>query len=106
MARGADQARKQIVELFQGRPGWRLEPRTTPGATPLWCFVVDGKVEFSVTAEGGSVRLYVMDTDQEVVFGDVEELTAWLRTYRADALREAALRPDGKARVKKFFEWG
>jgi hypothetical protein len=102
----ADQTRKQIVELFQGRPGWRLEPRTTPGASPLWCFVVDGHVEFSVTAEGGAIRLYVMDSDQEMVFADADALVAWLRSYRSDALQEAPGRPDGKRRVKRFFEWG
>lgn len=106
MARGANQARKQIVELVEGRPGWRLEPRTTPGATPLWCFVVNGKVEFSVAAEAGAVRLYMMDTDQEVVFADVDGLAAWLRTYRSDALQQGAPRPDGRKRAKKFFEWG
>jgi hypothetical protein len=106
LARRGDDVRKQIVELFQGRPGWRLEPRTTPGATPLWCFVVNGKVEFSVAAEDGAIRLYVMDTDQEEVFSDVNELTAWLRLYRSEAMQEPARRPDGKTRVKKFFEWG
>ena len=106
MVRQADEARKQIVELFQGRPGWRLEPRTTPGASPLWCFVVDGRIEFSVAAEEGAIRLYVMDTDEEVVFAGVDELTAWLRASRSDALREAAAHPGGKTRVKKFFEWG
>jgi hypothetical protein len=105
MARGGD-ARKQIVELFQGRPGWRLEPRTTPGASPLWCFVDQGKVVFSVTSEGTSIHLYEMDSDREVVFAGVDELTMWLQTYRSDALQEAAQRPDGKTRVKKFFEWG
>jgi hypothetical protein len=106
MTRRESQMRKQVVELFQGRPGWRLEPRTTPGATPLWCFVVNGKVEFSVTADGGSLRLYVMDTDQEIVFEDVDELRAWLSANRAEALQDAPTRPDGKTRVKKFFEWG
>jgi len=106
VVRQADEARKQIVELFQGRPGWRLEPRTTPGASPLWCFVVDGRIEFSVAAEEGAIRLYVMDTDEEVVFAGVDELTAWLRASRADALQEAAAHPGGKTRVKKFFEWG
>src|SRR6516165_1703887 len=66
MARGGDDARKQIVELLQGRPGWRLEPRTTPGASPLWCFLAEGKVVFSVTAEGASIHLYEMDSDREV----------------------------------------
>ncbi|HEY6427137.1 MAG TPA: hypothetical protein VIX84_07870 [Acidimicrobiales bacterium] len=106
MARGAREARKQIAELFEGRPGWRLEPRTTPGATPLWCFVADGKVVFSVTAEGGSVRLYDMGSDRETVFADVHELTSWLRAYRSDALQDVPPRPDGRTRAKKFFEWG
>jgi hypothetical protein len=106
MARGADEARKQIVELLQGRPGWRLEPRTTPGASPLWCFVAEGKVVFSVTAEGGSVRLYEMDADRELVFHGIAELTTWLRSYRADALQDATGRAEGKTRVKKLFEWG
>ena len=106
MARGGDDARKQIVELLQGRPGWRLEPRTTPGASPLWCFVAEGKVVFSVTAEGASIHLYEMDSDREVVFRSVADLTTWLQSYRSDALQEAAHRPDGRTRVKKFFEWG
>ena len=105
MAR-ADPTRKQIVELFQGRPGWRLEPRTTPGASPLWCFVAEGKVVFSVTAEDASIHLYEMDSDREVVFRSVADLTTWLQAYRSDALQEAAQRPDGRLRVKKFFEWG
>jgi hypothetical protein len=106
MARGTHELRRQVTELFRGRPGWRLEPRTTPGATPLWCFVAQGKVVCSVTAEGGSLRLYDMDADREVVFAGVDELTSWLRAYRSDALQEAATRPDGRTRVKKFFEWG
>ena len=103
---GADATRKQIAELLQGRPGWRLEPRTTPGATPLWCFVAEGKVVFSVTAEDGALRLYDMGSDREKVFADVPDLTSWLRAYRSDALQEAAPRPDGKTRAKRFFEWG
>jgi hypothetical protein len=105
MGRRADQPRKQIVDLLQGRPGWRLEPRTTPGATPLWCFVDEGVIEFSVTADKDTIRLYVMATDKEIVFGDAEQLTTWLQTHRAAAMLEAPLRPDGKTRVRKLFEW-
>lgn len=105
MAR-ADQTRKQIVELLEGRPGWRLEPRTTPGASPLWCFVAEGKVVFSVTAERGSIRLYEMASDRELVFSGIDELTTWLRSSRADALQEATVRAEGRRRLKKFFEWG
>jgi hypothetical protein len=40
------------------------------------------------------------------VFGDVHELTSWLRAYRSDALQDVPPRPDGRTRAKKFFEWG
>jgi len=54
--------RQDVVDLLRGRPGWRLEPRTTPGASPVWCYVVGGQIEFSVAVEDGVIRLYVMDT--------------------------------------------
>ena len=97
--------RQDVVDLLRGRPGWRLEPRTTPGASPVWCYVVGGQIEFSVAVEDGVIRLYVMDTDHEVVFADADELTRWLQTHKAHALQEVPVRPDGKARVKRFFEW-
>jgi hypothetical protein len=106
MGRRTNQARKEIVELVEGRPGWRLEPRTTPGATPLWCFVAGGEIEFSVTADDGAIHLYVMATDQELVFTDAEQLEAWLRVHRDDALQERPPRPVGKERSRRFFEWG
>lgn len=105
MAGRAGQLRKQVVDLLEGRPGWRLEPRTTPGAPPLWCFVVEGEIEFSVTVVDGSIRLYVMATDGEVEFSDVDELTSWIRLHRAEALQEAPPRPGRKARFRSYFEW-
>jgi hypothetical protein len=106
MARRADRPRQQLVDLLRGRPGWRLEPRTTPGATPLWCFVANGRVEYSVTAEGGVIRLYIMDSDEEVAFRDSVGLTAWLQEHRPEAMLDAPVRPDGTKRARKFFEWG
>jgi len=97
--------RAEVVDLLRGRPGWRLEPRTTPGASPVWCFVVEGQIEFSVAVEDGVIRVYVMETDQEVVLADAVELTAWLQTHKAHALQDVPARPDGKTRVKRFFEW-
>jgi len=105
MGGGTESPRKKIVGLLQGRPGWRLEPRSTPGASPLWCFVDDGEVEFSVTGAGGRIRLYVMATDEEIVFEDADELSAWLRAHRAEALRDAPPRKDKRSRVKSIFEW-
>ncbi len=94
------------MDLLEGRPGWRLEPRTTPGATPLWCFVEGGEIEFSVTTEKDLFRLYVMATDQEIVFADLEQLTTWLQAHRPGAMQEVPRRPDGKVRLRKLFEWG
>ena len=96
-----------LVDLIGGRPGWRLEPRSTPGSTPVWCFVFGGKIEYSVTADAGSIHLYVMETDQEIQFKDADGLMTWLRTHRAEAVQEPAPRlSSGKSRLRKLFEWG
>ena len=87
---------KDFEELLGGRPGWRLEPRSTPGAGPLWCFVFNGKIEYSVTVDRGIIHLYVMDTDQEIVFADADELMAWLRSNRAEAAQEPVRTRRGK----------
>lgn len=97
--------RKDLVDLVEGVPGWRLEPRTTPGASPLWCFVAEGKIEFSLSVEGSELLLYDMDTDRETRFADRATLEAWLREHRPETLQEAPPRPERKARAKKFFEW-
>jgi len=98
-------SRIELVDLLGGRPGWRLEPRSTPGAAPVWCFVFGGKIEFSVTSDGNSIQLYVMETDEELLFKDHEELTAWLRTHRSEALRDPVSRQARRTRFRKFFEW-
>ena len=96
----------EVLDLLGGRPGWRLESRSTPGASPLWCFVAGGKIEFSVTADADAIRLYVMDTDREIVFSDADALMAWLRINRAEAAQEPAPRVSAKSRFRKFTEWG
>jgi hypothetical protein len=101
----AKDLRKDVTDLVRGRPGWRLEPRTTPGASPVWCYIVGGEIEFSVAVEDGIVRLYVMDTDQEVVLADADQLVTWLRAHKAHALQDAPERADGRTRAKRFFEW-
>jgi hypothetical protein len=97
--------RKELVDLVGGLEGWRLEPRTTPGATPLWCFLSDGKVEFSVSVEGSAIVLYVMENDQEMTFPSRDVLVAWLAEHRPDTLRAAPTPAEKKKRVRKFFEW-
>lgn len=106
MARRVDSLRQDLVDLVEGRPGWRLEARSTPGASPLWCYVSGGEVEFSATAEKGAIRLYVMATDQELVFRNGDELADWLRVHREEALQERRARAGGKSRFRELFEWG
>jgi hypothetical protein len=105
MGRRANEGRQRLVDLLDGRPGWRLEPRSTPGASPLWCYVAEGEIELSVAAEDGVLRLYVMASDKEHVFADADELSAWLRANREDALLERPPRPGGKTRMRQLFEW-
>lgn len=105
MSKWEKQQRNDLVDLVKGRPGWRLEPRTTPGSSPVWCFVVNGEIEFSVSVDDGAVHLYIMATDQEAVLKDAEQLSAWLTAHRPDALGEKQVTASGKARAKGFFEW-
>jgi hypothetical protein len=100
-----DSFRKEIADLLGGLEGWRLEPRTTPGASPLWCFLSDGKIVFSVSVEGPAIALYVMDTDEDLTFSDRLGLEAWLAEHRPDALRHGAAPAERKKRIRKFFEW-
>jgi hypothetical protein len=97
--------RKELVDLLGGLEGWRLEPRTTPGASPLWCYVSDGKIELSVSVDGPGIVLYVMDTDEEVTLPDRDALVAWLGEHRPESVRPAPPRAKGKGRFRKFFEW-
>src|ERR1700744_3500306 len=99
-----------LRDLLIGRPGWRLEQRSTPGADPLWCFVAGGKIEFSVAVDdgGAAVRLYSMETDRELVFDSADALVAWLRANRPDAVLEpvpTGEKPSKKARLRRFTDW-
>ena len=105
MSKKSRQQRNELVDLVKGRPGWRLEPRTTPGASPLWCFVANGEIEFSVSVDDGALHLYVMATDQEIVLQSADELTAWLETHRPESLSERQVGPGAKARMKGLLEW-
>ena len=108
MHSGGEPSTNEVLNLFVGRPGWRLEPQSTPGAMPLWCFVANGKIEFSVTAHAGGLLLYVMETDQEIVFKDAEALMAWLRSNRAEAALEPeqpGQGPKRKSLFRRMTEW-
>ena len=60
------------------RPGWGLEPSTTPGGDPSWCFEQRGRVVLSVGVTDGVISAFVPDHDAEVQFTDVDALLAWI----------------------------
>ncbi len=102
----AGQLKNEFLDALVGRPGWRLEPRSTPGAPPIWCFVFNGKIEFSVTAEEDKlIHLYLMETDREITFRDADELTSWLRTHRSEALQDPLPKVASKSRFRDVFRW-
>jgi hypothetical protein len=47
-----------------------------------------------------------MESDEDVAFRDANGLTAWLQEHRPEAMLATPVRPDGKKRARKFFEWG
>jgi hypothetical protein len=77
----------------------------TPGVPPIWCFRAGGKIDFSVVVEGSSLRLFVRDTEAEIVFTHTDELTTWLRTNRPAALQDPTAAPTVRSRFRKFVEW-
>jgi hypothetical protein len=95
----------EILDLLGGRPGWRLEPRSTPGSTPLWAFVYNGKIEYSVTIDGGTIRLYVMETDQEIIFDNADGLMSWLRSNRPEAAQESEAGKPRKSIFRRVTQW-
>ncbi len=80
-----------MSRLLQSRRGWSLEPQTTPGAPPTWCFGSGGESELSVSVDGGTVCAYLIDNDQEITLEDTEALTAWLDTYEPLFSRRASM---------------
>ncbi len=103
MPRGS--LRKDVAELLGASTGWRLEPRTTPGASPLWCFLSEGKVELSVSVEGSAILLYVMDSDEETRFSSFDIFVAWLGEHWPETLQSPPPKADKKTRARSFFEW-
>ncbi len=98
-------SRDGLSDLLNGRPGWHLETSLTPGASPVWCFRSGGKIEFSAAVERNSIDFNVWETNEELVFDYADELTAWLRTNRPEALLPPTEAPTLRARVRKFGEW-
>ena len=65
----------------------------------------NGKIEYSVTVDGGTFRLYVMETDQEIIFDDADGLMSWLRSNRAEAAQESEAGKPRKSIFRKVTQW-
>ncbi len=73
-----DQLWHEMSALLEGRPGWRIEASSSPGAPPSWCFEHGGEVALSVSTDSGRIDVYLMDTDRDVSLASVEALAQWL----------------------------
>jgi hypothetical protein len=77
----------QVERTLRGRPGWSLQPSSSPGAPSAWCLVTEGEIDLSVDVQNGAICIYVMDTDAEVRVATVGELTGWLEANESASVR-------------------
>jgi len=76
----------EVSRVLKPRPGWSLQVGSSPGAPPAWCFGSGGEVDLTVTVDRGAIVLYVQETDKDIGFETIEDLTAWLDANEATAL--------------------
>jgi hypothetical protein len=69
---------EEIGGLLLARRGWGLEPSTSPGADPSYCFSPEHEVELSVSVRDGRIRIYIPRSDEELVIDDTPSLAAWI----------------------------
>ena len=91
MASRTSQLWKELSRLLQARRGWSLEPQTTPGADPLWCFGIGGHWQLAVGVEDGAVSVFHTDKDQEVIFADGVAFEDWLNANESLFLGPSSL---------------
>lgn len=100
-----DDLRDEIAQLLRRRPGWTLQAVPTPGAPQVWCFGSGAATELSVSTGGGSIDIYVVKLDENVTVDTTDQLVAWLKTHKAEALQDP--REGAMQRLKRgrFFRW-
>ena len=96
-----DELWEQVNAVLERRPGWSVQESPTPGVGPYWAFMSHGKVDLSVFIDGAAVHLYEEDTDRDVRFENVDELTAWLDSMAATGAPRA--KPDAP---RRRLHWG
>jgi len=83
-----DELWDQVSKLLGARAHWRVEQSPSPGVPPSWCFGTSGEVDLAVSVDGGAIRLYVMDEDRDIVFGDTDGLVRWLQDNEAGSVHD------------------
>jgi hypothetical protein len=100
-----DNLTKQVARLLRRRPGWSIQTMPTPGAPLTWCFGSSGKIEMSVSVQETSIRLHVVETDQDVRVGSASELAAWLQAHKPGAFKDPTSGFVDRLKSGKFFKW-
>ena len=99
---------KEVDGLLRGRPGWKLQGTTAPGAAPVWCFPADGEVELTVSAERTSINVYEMEADRGTTLDGTDSLAAWLKAWKEESFadRPTAEGPGRSGRRRRsFLQW-
>ncbi|MHB1783173.1 MAG: hypothetical protein ACYCTE_10905 [Acidimicrobiales bacterium] len=96
---------KQVVQLLERRPGWHLQARPSPGAPPAWCYGSASEVELTVTVERDAIRLYLVQTDEDVELESVSDLVAWLTAHKTGSLADRVPGLLDKLKRGQLFTW-
>lgn len=74
-----------LSSYLKRRKGWSLQPMSSPGAPPTWCYRSGAKISLQASVLRGAICVYVMEDDREVRFQTVEELANRLEGNRPAA---------------------
>lgn len=84
----------QVDRVMGGRPTWRLEPQSSPGAPDLWCFGPGVDPELAVDVGPRAITLTLLDQNIGFAFADGDALASWLDANEPLFLERASLPPE------------
>jgi hypothetical protein len=92
---------KHVDELLRHRPGWSLQAIATPGVPPAWSFGSDLIVE----VRGGSICVYLVNSEREVAFGTTSDLGRWLVDHVPESMRDSQGSSAQRLKSVRFLRW-
>jgi len=81
----SDDLLDQVARALGPRPGWRLEPSSSPGGPPAWCRYDSGKLALSIDVGDSGLAVYEPEWDRVTPLADVAALLAWLTAHERPA---------------------